>query len=219
MGFMNHFSRENKNTTNSTTTLNDSRTFNETNTLSNSWNSTANSTNTNTQDQRMINDRGVGVSADNGTVFALNTSSNETVNSSRNDTSDNHSFWSDSSTYSSTSINTGDFGAISAGRDVALGSLNSQQKTMDLLLAATRDLGKSGMSMIQANLDYATHLSDSNQANSDRVLSQVKNTSENALAQVAAIAAKPLNAQNPQHILVIVGLVVCGVFAFKSFKG
>lgn len=79
-------------------------------------------------------------------------------------------------------------------------------------------LGQSAFEMMKANLNWQQHTSDSNAVLNNQAIQQIASASNSAVAQIAAIASKPLNAQNPQHILVIVGLVVFGVFAMKGFK-
>lgn len=159
-----------------------------------STNSTTNNTSTNTQDQRMVNDHGIGISAAANSQVTTSDSNNSTTVSN-----DSHN----STVYNTVS----DQGAIAAGAGIAANAITAFTTVSDHQIAAGNMLAQSGLDTLKANIDYAKHLSDEN-----------NQLARDAIAQVAQIAAKPLNAQDPQHILVIVGLVVFGVFALKGFK-
>lgn len=246
MGWFNIFGKESNTTTSSTSNYNDSRTFSE-NTSTNTSNNTSNSVSTNTntdinntstQDRRLVNDRGIGVSADNSTVWTAD-SNNTTTSNWTQDASlrltDDHTF--NQANDSHNIFNTvSDFGAVSGGLGIAataLGansgvfntaagvltrSISSQENSFLHQLDAGNFLASQGIDMLKANISFAEHLSDSNQALQANAISQIRDASTNAVSQVAAIAAKPLNAQDPQHIIVIVGLVVVGVMALRGFK-
>lgn len=184
-----------KSETNSTNTTDYSTTSSSnSSSVNTSSNSTTNNTNTNTQDQRMVNDHGIGISAAANAQVFTSDSNNSTTNQS-----DSHN----SSIYNTVS----DSGAIAAGAGIAANAISAFTTVSEHQIAAGNLLSKTGLDTLQANITYAQHLSDNNQE-----------LAKAAISQVAAIAAKPLNAQDPQHILVIVGLVVFGVFALKGFR-
>lgn len=214
---------------NATTSANQSNTTTTNTSYNTSNNVTSNLTNTLTQDRRLVTDHGIGLSTDNSTVGIANSGNSTTSSvdshanswmSSLTDNSNRSTNWSDSSvrsninsnnTYNNISTTTTDFGAVSsaigANSDVALHTV-----------AAGEMLGQAGADMLNANLQFLQHVSDSNTQAAAGALQQVANSSAGALNEVAALAAKPMNANDPQHILVIVGLVVFGIFAMKGFK-
>lgn len=196
--------------TNATTSNNTSNTSSSTdshntavNTSTNiSSNSTANSTSTVTQDRRIVTDHGISTNADNSTVFTSNSGNTTSTDISN----DNHSIFNTVS----------DLGAISAGRDIAIAGINSNQA----LALKTVDVGKqfltSGSDLLAANISFAEHISDTAAAQTRDSIAQIVSSSRNALDTVTALAAKPMTANDPQHILVIVGLVVVGIVMFSK---
>lgn len=171
-------------------------------TTNSSSNSTVNDTNTVTQDRREVVDHGIGVSADNSSVFTQNSGNSSTSST-------------DTTNYVT---NVSDQGAIKAGLEVSLAGIASNQA----LALKTVDAGKmfagTGMDMLKANIAFAQHVSDTAAAETRDSIAQVVASSRDALNQVTTIAAKPLNAQDPQHVLVIVGLVVVGAVLFSKMK-
>lgn len=220
MGLFGIFSDENNSNSNSTTSSNTSNTTTTNTSYNTSSNTSDNRTNTLTQDRRLVNDGGYGVSADNSTVttFDSGNSWSTSSDSQYSNSVDNHSWYNDQSSYNYTNIMQSDFGAISAAKGIADSAIGSNSKLTELMLAATSALANTGQRMFDSNLAYAKHVADQNKTTSEAAISEVKSASANALSQVAAIASKPLDAQNPQHILVIVGLVVFGIYFFKGVR-
>lgn len=242
------FSSDKTYTTSSTSNYNDSRVQTENNSNSVSNNTTTNTSsnssvdwnNTLTQDRRLVNDHGLGISADNSTISTSNSNNttNWTVdasNKSMNDNSVSSNFW-QQITNDNHSTTVTDLGSVAGGLSLsqaALGSsegiFNTAANVLKTMIGSNENvslhqldagnyLAKQGYDMLRANIDYSQHLSDSNAVLQSNAIAQIKSASENAISQVTAIAAKPLNAQDPQHIIVIVGLVVVGVMALKGFK-
>ncbi len=195
------FSGDDTTSSNATTSNNTSNTKTtniSTNTSTNtSSNSTVNDTSTVSQDRRIATDHGIGISADASTVLTTN-SGNSTTNSN---SWDNHATYNTLTDYGSVSA------AIASNQTLAL-------KTID----ASKYLTDAGGDLFKANLDFAQHITDNSQAQARSAISEVVAASTNALNQVVGIASKPLNAQDPQHILVIVGLVVVGAVLFSKIK-
>lgn len=205
-------SAENSNSQSSssnTTTTNNTSSSTSDWSYSNTLNSTNSTTDTLTQDRRLVNDGGVAVSSDGGNVATTNS------NNSTNNITDTYSYMVDNSY----TMMMSDHGAINAARDVQSAAVGSNAKLSEMSLTAGRELANQGMNMLNANIAYARDISRQNVQQQENVMATVKGAFDSALQQVSAIAEKPLNAQNPQHILVIVGLVVFGVFAFKSMRG
>lgn len=196
-----HNETTSNNTSNTTSTVDSHNTaVNTSNNISS--NSTANSTDTLTQDRRTVVDHGIGVSADNSSVFTTNSGNSVATTN-------------DTTNYVTT---VSDQGAIAAGRDLGLAGIASNQA----LALKTVDVGKAfvgqGLDLLNANIAFAQHVSDTAAAETRDSIAQVVASSRDAINQVTAIAAKPLNAQDPQHILVIVGLVVVGAVLFSKMK-
>lgn len=173
-----------------------------------SSNSTVNDTNTLTQDRRLVVDNGgYGVSADNSTISTSNSNNSSSLSM---DTGHN------------TTITNTDYGSVAA----AIASNTSLAgKTID----ASKYLTDAGAQMLKANISFGQHVTDggfelatklTEDANAEarNAIREVTAASSNALNQVVAIASKPLNAQDPQHVLVIVGLVVVGAVLFSKMK-
>ncbi|MYM39658.1 hypothetical protein [Duganella qianjiadongensis] len=196
----------------STTSINESNTSSSVdshntavNTSTNtSSNSTVNDTNTLTQDRRTVIDHGLGVSADNSSVFTSNSGNSSSTDIS----SDSHNVFNTVS----------DFGGISAGRDIAIAGINSNQALASKTVDVSRVFVDQGLDLLNANIAFAEHISDTAAAQTRQSIDQIVASSRDAIGQVTAIAAKPLNAQDPQHILVIVGLVVVGAVLFSKIK-
>ncbi|HEX8611939.1 MAG TPA: hypothetical protein VF800_11690 [Telluria sp.] len=182
------------------------------NNTSSNWssNSTSNNTNTLTQDRRLVNDHGIGVSADNSTVWTADSNNNYTSTNVR----DSNNVFTDSRQI--TNISTTDFGAVEAGNRVALAGIQSNQALAMKTVDAGMFLQKSASDMHQMNLTYSTHMADSAVAEARNAIREVTAATGNAMNQVVGLAAKPLTANDSQHVLVIVGLVVVGVVLFKS---
>jgi hypothetical protein len=180
-------------TTSSTNTSNTTNSVDSHNVANNTTvNSTSNSTDTLTQDRRMVVDNGgYGVSADNSTIITSN-SNNSSVRSS-----DNHA------TYNTMT----DFGVlggvVAANKDLAM-------HTIDV----SKVLTQGGQDMVKANFDFLEHIFDSSQGQTSAAIGAVQNASKQAMEQVAAIAAKPLNANDPQRLVILVGLAVVGIAIF-----
>ncbi len=187
----------NETSSNATTSNNTSNTNTTNTSYSTSSNSTVNDTSTVSQDRRIATDHGIGISSDGGAVTTTN-SGNSTTNSS---SVDNHATYNTMTDYGSVSA------AIASNQALAL-------KTID----ASRYLTDAGLTLGQSNLDFLQHVSDNNAATARAAVGEVVAASTNALNQVVGIAAKPLNAQDPQHILVIVGLAVVGLVFFSKMK-
>lgn len=187
---------------NATTSSNssDTNTSNvSTNTTTNtSYNTTDNNTNTVTQDRRLVNDHGIGVSADASTVLTMDSGNSTNTTTTNNITSD--------------------MGAVSAGMSLGMGALQSNRELAMHTVDASKWLSDSGRDMLSANIAYAEHLGDSSQALARSAISEVVAASGNALNQVTAIAAKPLNANDPQRLVIIVALGVVGMVFFSKMK-
>jgi predicted outer membrane repeat protein len=139
-----------------------------------------------------------------GTSLALDNSFASLTNTdNRNYTSnatDNRNFVSN--------VTTLDGGAIAAGADVALAAIGSNSYNTAL--------------MTQAGVDLASIFTKQN----SEVISHANDLSLGALAQgqaalqvVTSLAAKPLDANNPQRAIILAGLAVVGVVAFTAMKG
>jgi hypothetical protein len=191
---------------NATTSQNSSDTLTtntSTNTTSNtSFNTTDNNTNTVTQDRRLVTDHGLAVSADASTVFTTNSgNSNSTTNDIVNNTT-----------------TTSDFGAISGGIQLGLGALQSNRELAMKTVDASKWLMDSGTELVKSNFDFLQHVTDSSQAEARNAIREVTAATGNALNQVVGIASKPLNANDPQRLVIIVALGVIGIVMFSKMK-
>lgn len=191
MSFLNLFGGGDK-SSNSTTSSNTSNTSSKVDShniaTNTSVNSTSNNTSTLTQDRRLVVDSGsMGISADNSTIATSNSNNSTTNNNTYNTTTD--------------------YGAVNA-------SIAANTAIAGKAIDVSQAVVSTGRDMMQANIDFLQHVSDGTQAEARAAISEVAAATGNAINQVVGIAAKPLNAQDPQHILVIVGLVVLGAVIF-----
>jgi hypothetical protein len=219
------FGSSNESASNATTSSNASNTtstvdshnsaINDTNNYSSntSSNSTANNTSTLTQDRRTVTDHGVSASADNSTVSTMNSGNSSST------TSDTTNYTTNTSTTDQGALAAGmqlGLSGVSLGREVGLAGIASNQ----VLSLKTVDVGKQFLSvggdLLAANIAFAQHVSDTAASNTRDEIAQIVSSSRDAMNQVSSIAAKPLNAQDPQHILVIVGLVVVAAVVFSK---
>ncbi len=221
------------NTTNQTSNWNSSDTYTATetnNTTTNlSYQTTDNNTNTLTQDRRLVNDGGIGVSADNSTVLTSNSNNTSTVN--------NNAFAFDSgNTVNShntiTTVNhsmSTDYGAIAASGQLGVQSVASNQSLSLAAIDASKFLVGTTKDMHNANLSFAQHVSDGGAELAWKLSSAANAESRNAIREVAATAgnmmnslssvvAKPLDANNPQQVIIIVGLCVVGLVFFSKMR-
>jgi hypothetical protein len=195
------FGDDESQSTNTTSSSNSSDTFSSTDShnvaTNTSNNSTSNNTNTLTQDRRLVTDHGVGVTADNSSVF----------------TTDSGNSWlstitSDTKNYTTTNTVT-DFGAVQA---VVASNTSLAGRSFDVSSA----LARTGAEMMSANLDFLQHINDTSQSAARSAISEVVTATGNALNQVVGIASKPLNANDPQRLVIIVGLCVVGLVFFSK---
>ncbi|MFL6675881.1 MAG: hypothetical protein ACJ8LG_21640 [Massilia sp.] len=183
--------------TSSTTSNNDSRNQSWTDSHNTTSNLSLNTTDTLTQDRRLVVDNGgYGVSADNSTITTANSNNSSSVSTNI----DSHNI-----TYT-------DYGsvaaAIAANKDISGKAIDVSKAVVD-----------NGRQMMQANLDYLQHVGEASLAQSRDAIREVASASSNALNQVVGIAAKPLNANDPQRLVIIVALGVLGVVFFSKMKG
>jgi hypothetical protein len=172
-----------------------------TNTTSNtSYNTTDNNTSTLTQDRRLVNERGLGISADDSTLFTMNSGNSTTTT---NDITTTNNLLTD-------------FGAISGGIQLGLGSLQTNRDLAMRTVDASKWMFDSGEHLMEANIGFLQHVGDNNAASARNAISEVVAASGNALAQVASIAAKPLNANDPQRLVIIVALAVVAIVVFRK---
>jgi hypothetical protein len=80
-------------------------------------------------------------------------------------------------------------------------------------------LNNTGASLLQMNADLLSHISDSNDAAFQSALTTIAKSSQDAIDTVASIAAKPINAQDPQHLIVIISIAVVAVVIALHKKG
>jgi hypothetical protein len=214
MSFLNLFGDGDKQE-NSTTNNTDGRTQSWNDSHNETSNLTLNDTNTLTQDRRLVNDGGVGVSADSSTVAMTNSGNSSTSTTTSN---------------AFTTINTTtDFGSVAIGGDVAKAAIKSNQELSLATVDASKYLVNSGASMYRTSLDYAQHLADNQadlalkvtqdaNAEARNAIREVVANSNNALTQLMALASKPLDANDPQRVVIIVGLCVVGIVFFSKMK-
>lgn len=165
-----------------------------------SSNYSSNATSTLTQDRRLVTDGGAtGVTADNSTVTTTMANSN---NSYSNDSGHN------------TTVT--DFGSVAGGLQLGATAIAANQALALQTIDASKYMTNSGFDMLKLNMDFAQHVSDSATAEARNAIREVSAASNNALNQVVGIASKPLNAQDPQHVLVIVGMCVIGAVLFSK---
>jgi hypothetical protein len=197
MGILGLFSDEND--SNSTTSNNTSNTYASSDShdlaINTSSNSTSNSTNTLTQDRRLVVDNGgYGVSADNSSIFTANSNNSTTINTST------------------------DYGAIAAAGQLGVTSIAANTALAAKTVDASRYLIGSTADIFSAGLAYAEHLTEGTNAEARNAIREVVAASGNAINQVATVAAKPLDANDPQRLVIIVGLAVVGLVFFSKIK-
>lgn len=181
------------------TSLNTSNNISNTTTTNTSSNSTVNDTNTLTQDRRTVSDHGIGISSDNSSV-SLFQSGNTTENYISNTTSTDH-------------------GAVMGGLGLANAGIASNNSIAGKAIDVSTALAKIGASMQDANIAFLQHVGDQNAASARSAISEVVTATGNALNQIGTIASKPLNANDPQRLVIIVGLAVVGLVFFSKMKG
>lgn len=181
------------------TSENTSNNISNTTTTNTSSNSTVNDTNTLTQDRRTVSDHGIGISSDNSSV-SLFQSGNTTEN------------------YVSNTSST-DYGSVAAAFGLGNLSIQSNNSIAGKAIDVSTALAHIGAEMQDKNISFLQHIGDSNAAAARSAISEVVTATGNALNQVASIAAKPLNANDPQRLVIIVGLAVVGLVFFSKMKG
>lgn len=199
---------------NSTTSRNSSDSY-TTNTSTNtttdtSYNTTDNNTNTVTQDRRTVTDHGISVSADASNVTTTNSGNSTDIST------DSHNVSTVSSHTSLTNYTTTDFGAVTAAMGLGATAIKSNQELSMATVDASRYLVGTTADLYQAQLDFATHLSEGANAEARNAIREVSAAAGNALNQVVGVVSKPLDANDPQRLVIIVGLCVVGLVFFSK---
>ncbi|WP_343724272.1 hypothetical protein [Herbaspirillum huttiense] len=107
-----------------------------------------------------------------------------------------------------------DHGAINQAVGLGIQAIQSMQANSSDALDASVRLNKTGYDMLKLNTDLAAHLSGDNSAIVNSAMAQ----SQAAMQTVASVVSKPLDMNDPKHILVAAGICAVAVVAVASFS-
>jgi len=107
-----------------------------------------------------------------------------------------------------------DHGAIGQAVDLGIEAIQAMKANSSDALDASVKLNKTGYDMLRLNTDLAAHLTDAN----SELISQTMEQNRAALQTVASVVSKPLDMNDPKHILVATGICAVAVVAVASFS-